>query len=267
MASLIPPSIRDARALAVEAVLARLDALPVAEVIGSLYDPATCPEAALPLLAHQFGILDEGWVLAGSTAARRELVANALPLQAKRGTPWAMKQALAAIGWPGMTIQERTNHWAHFRVSQPLGGKALTAQDLTRIKAVIEAWKPARCVLESLGLGVSFASNVAATGPRYDGTYVYDGTINYDSLAIETIAYVTVGDGATSIQISDLTITATPGKTVVAFEVDTATANGLTLNHYAVYTAADLLVSSATTVDVAKTSDVSLAVEWTLNLT
>nr|WP_320132010.1 phage tail protein I [uncultured Holophaga sp.] len=266
MSSLIPPSIRDDRSLAVEAVLARLDALPVTGVLASLYDPASCPEAALPLLAHQFGILDQGWALASSVEARREMVANALPLQAKRGTPWSMKQALAAIGWPGMTIQERTNTWAHFKVSQPLSGQALTALDLSRIKAVIEAWKPARCVLDSLDLGVSISSSVEASGPRYDGTYVYDGAINYDSLVLATIAYVRVGDGSSSVDISSLTITSTPTQTVVSFEIDIDTANGLTLNHYALYTEADVLVASTTTVDVVKTSDVTLAVVWTLNL-
>lgn len=266
MASLIPPSIRDARSLAVEALLARLDTLLVAEVIGALYDPATCPEAALPLLAHQFGVLDEGWVLAASAAARREIVAAALPLQTKRGTPWSMRRALAAIGWPGMTIQERTSHWAKFKVSQPLGGKALTSLDLARIKAVIEAWKPARCVLDGLDLGVAFSSDVAASGPRYDGIYLHDGTILWNSLVIDTISYARVGDGTTSVRIDGLTITATPGRQVITFAVDAATANGLTLNHYAVYTSADVLVTSAATVDVVKTSDVSLSVTWTLNL-
>ncbi len=267
MADLIPTSIRDARSTALMGLLDRFDALPIHGILGELYDPNRCPAAALPWLAHQLGVLDEGWLLATSEAARRDLVRQALALQAKRGTAWAMRQALAAIGWSGLTIVERSSHWAKFKVTQPLPQQPVTKDQVTRILAVIERWKPARCLLESLEFVLSFTSAVPGVGPRYDGQHLHDGLIKYEGLILSAISYVRLGAGGLSLRIDTLTVTDLADRVVVSFTVDAATGNGLDLDTYAVFTAADTLVAQASAPSVFKTSAVALAVAWTIRKT
>ncbi len=265
-ADLLPPSIADTRSLAMAAVLDRLDTLPMA-VVDQLYDPDLCHEEALTPLGHQFGVLDGGaWSLASTLEAKRGLVKQALQLQKRRGTPWAMKQALASIGWPGLAIQERTTDWAHFKVYQPIGGRSLSLADLALLIPVINAWKPARCILDAIELGVVFTSEVVGAGPRYDAAHLHDGAILYEGSVLDTISYVKVGAGAPSVVISGLTVAHFPDHKVITFNVDTATANGLALDSYSIHTAGGTVIATATAAPVSKTSDVSLAITWTLNI-
>jgi hypothetical protein len=221
---------------------------------------------ALEYLAHQFGVLDVIWVLAGTVEARRELLAQAIPLQGTRGTVSAVQKALAAIGWDGLTMEERTNSWAHYRVSQPLAGKAVTAYRLQLLKDTLAAWVPARCVLEYLDLGVTFSSSTPATR-MFDGTYTFDGSILFEGAPIGSVSYVLIGEDTPTIPVSGLTVTQDGTTVTVAFSVDKDTANGLTLNSYSLHSAAGTVIATASTVDVWKTSDVSLSVVWTLTLT
>ena len=265
MADLTPASIRDQRSVALMGLLDRMEMLPIVGIIGDLYNPDKCPAVVLPFMAHQFGVLDESWALATSEAARRNLVKHAFALQAKRGTAWAMRQALAAIGWPGMTIVERSSHWAKFKVTQPLPQQAVTKDHVMRILAVVERWKPARCLLESLEFVLSFASEVPGTGPRHDGQHLYNGLIKYEGLILSTISYVRLGAGGLTLRIDTLTVTNLADRVVVSFTVDSATGNGLDLDTYAVFTAADTLVAQASAPSVFKTSAVTLAVVWTIH--
>jgi phage tail P2-like protein len=262
--NLLPASIDDVRSRALMGLLDRMAALPVS-ILTSLYDPAACPASALPFLAHQFGVLDEGWPLAATEGARRALVSQALQLQAKRGTPWAMRQALAAIGFPGLSIVERSSHWAKFKVTQPLGGQPVTADQVSRILAAIDRWKPARCVLEAIEFGVTFESNVSNAAPRFDGSYTFNGAIKYEGAVLASIAYVKIGAGSPSVRINSVTVQDLPDRTVVTFNVDSATANGQSLDTYAIYTAADTLIASATAPSVYKSASLTLAVTWTIH--
>jgi phage tail P2-like protein len=261
---LTPPSIADQRTLALVALLDRLDALPLG-VLENLYDPDLCHEAALPLLAREFGVLDEAWTLAGTVAARRSLVRQALQLQMRRGTPWALKQALAAVGWPGMQIVERSSHWAKFKVVQPLGGRAVPQAELDRLLPTIDAWKPARCVLESIEFGVVFESSVPGTGPHHDGVYVHDGAIKYEGLTLANIAYIKIGAGSPTVRINGPSVVDQGSSLLITFTVDGATANGVEVDTFAIYSAADTEIARATAPKVTKTSAITLAVSWTLH--
>lgn len=258
----IPPSIRDIRTEALVSLSARLEALPL-QIITGLYDPDATPVEALPHLARQFGVLDEGWFLADEPS-RREIIRQALALQAKRGTPWALRGALAAIGFPGLTIQERTSHWASFKLVQPLGGRSINQAQLARIVAVVERWKPARCVLEAIEFGVAFESSVSNAAPRHDGTYVHDATIKYEGALLASVAYAKIGAGSPTVRIDAVTVQERADRLEVAFAVDAATANGLDLDTFAVFTASDTLVASATAPPVFKSASVTLSVTWTI---
>lgn len=125
---------------------------------------------ALPYLAKQFNVDGfRGWDLATTETARRELIKTAIQLQKKVGTPWAIKNALKAIGFPNVTINERmgiyydgayiydgsqihsSSTWVNFGVViKVVDPNAITNEQKDLIRILIDEYKPARCVLVSL---------------------------------------------------------------------------------------------------------------------
>jgi len=62
---------------------------------------------ALPFLASQFDVEGfKGWDLAITETQKRELLKTSIQIKKHLGTPWAIKQALKAIGFSNVTIQE-----------------------------------------------------------------------------------------------------------------------------------------------------------------
>lgn len=65
----------------------------------------------LPILAEEYSLLDDGWELADSEDARRALLKGAIQIHRRKGTPWAIKTALASIGYPVLElIEQRAYH-------------------------------------------------------------------------------------------------------------------------------------------------------------
>lgn len=61
----------------------------------------------LPYLADQFSLQDEvSWPMATTEASRRALVKRSIELHRYKGTPWAVKEALSTLGYPGSEIVE-----------------------------------------------------------------------------------------------------------------------------------------------------------------
>ena len=106
--SILPPgSSSTERALAaVEAQ--RVEALD-ASVIGDLWNPYKCPAHLLPWLAWTFSVdmWDDSW----SESRKREIVAGSLAWHRKKGTPWAVRQALAAVGYPVVNLIEYRTYY------------------------------------------------------------------------------------------------------------------------------------------------------------
>lgn len=73
---------------------ARFD-LPVP--LRELWSIEECPEHLLPWLGWSLGV--DFWHLADTPRKRRDLIKNAIAWHKKRGTPWAIKQALATLGY------------------------------------------------------------------------------------------------------------------------------------------------------------------------
>lgn len=196
---------------------ARLDlATPIAE----LWDPLTCPESALPWLAWALHMSDaEGWKLAATTDQRRALLAKAIALHRKKGTPWSIVEALKAIGFNDAEILERlpvnrfdggltfagaANYdaygWAEFRVIADVGDtQPISSNQTARIVETVNEWKPARCHLadiqyrasiietvtsgETASISMSVASEeLMPWGRAYDGGFTYSQGVlhNYD---------------------------------------------------------------------------------------
>lgn len=81
------------------------------------------PPSLLPILAEQFSMLEEAtWPVARSDDDRRALIKTAIMLHRYKGTPWAVKQALATIGYPVLELIEQKTYQAEWIAA---GGKTL----------------------------------------------------------------------------------------------------------------------------------------------
>lgn len=195
-AALLPPSIRDARTLALAGLLDRLDDLPLA-TLRNLRNPATCPASVLPYLAHEFGVLEAAWSLARTEAEQRALVGQALLWQRHRGTPWALAQVLTSVGWPGGVLEERIGDpkkydggskydgsivyggeggWATFRVQFDLGDRTVSAADVALFYAAVDAWSPIGRHCTGLTLRLQLSGGLVSGKTAADATQLQAGS-------------------------------------------------------------------------------------------
>jgi P2-related tail formation protein len=187
------PSINDARTQALLVLIERLGALDLAPLL--VYRIDSVPDQALVFLAWQFDILSPLWQLVApssvsidaltdidsltdidtlsapiaasagfgeATELQRELLKLAVGLHRFRGTPWAIKRALASLGWTDVTLLEgeqlwggtafpASEGWAVFRVLINLGASQSVASGATdTIVAALNFFKPARAWLDSV---------------------------------------------------------------------------------------------------------------------
>jgi phage tail P2-like protein len=99
----LPASLSDDRNRALLDLFERMGKLPWEVVITTNLDQV--PADALPHLAWAWSVLDEGWDLARDDADRRDLLRRAILLHRRKGTPWAVRAGLAAIGLPARVIE------------------------------------------------------------------------------------------------------------------------------------------------------------------
>jgi len=188
----IPPSISDARSAALLTLVDRLGLIDLVPLL--VYRIDSVPASALPFLAWQFDILSPLWqavapaidsvdaltaidplseidTLAEAMSqaaadavvvAERSLIKLAIAFHRYRGTPWAVKNALATLGWESVSIVEgqaswggtaypSNEGWAVFRVFIQLGDQALTDPGaVATAVATVNFFKPARAWLDSL---------------------------------------------------------------------------------------------------------------------
>lgn len=129
----------------------------------------------------------EGWRLADTTNKRRALLAQAVRLHRKKGTPWSILDALDRIGYPGCSLLEHkdiytawlaaggeildgvgfidgsndlsapggefrftTSHWAQYSIRVNLADDGLSPARQREIMDVAREYAPARCHLVAL---------------------------------------------------------------------------------------------------------------------
>ncbi|WP_413104888.1 phage tail protein [Streptomyces sp. Inha503] len=126
-ADLLPPAFREdpaaddftERFLSLfDATLAQLDR--VIERYPSLLDPAGVPDRALPWLAGLLGLTFEaGW----DARTRRALLTAAPELYRRRGTPWALREAVRIVFGVSPVVDEPAadRRWAHLRAARDQG--------------------------------------------------------------------------------------------------------------------------------------------------
>lgn len=148
------------------------------------------PASALPALADQFGVLGyKGWFLTTNDDDRRELIKNAIELYKYKGTPYAIRQALASVGFGDCVITEGVDgHWAKFSVTWDMANYT-GSEDTTAIVALINEYKNARSTLTTAAFTTELSDNVVITDTSltitayvpflYNGDRRYDGTWRY----------------------------------------------------------------------------------------
>jgi len=235
------PSINDTRTQALLELIARLAALDLTPIL--VYRIDSVPKGALPFLAWQFDILSPLWQLVApvsigvdaltdidllvdiddliesggaipgdilTEAAQREMLKSAVPLHRFRGTPFAVKQALASLGWRQVNLLEgqsswggaaypSSQGWAVFRVMIDLiEGQRVPSGAASTTAAAVNFFKPARAWLDSIWFVTPPASDAA---PTPADKFTLGGIVQYeiDGVHIPSDAGLAIAIGSAPI--------------------------------------------------------------------
>lgn len=146
----------------------------------------TCPAPMLPWLAWARSV--DWWELAESEGQQRALIKASYRLHQRKGTPWAIKEALNVLGFGDSTIIERATgrrydgtpsyngnephgdptRWAVYRV---ILTRPVTTEQANRIKRLLAEMAPARCHLSAL--------DYTSAPVTYNGAATYNGNYNH----------------------------------------------------------------------------------------
>lgn len=213
MANILATGIAHAPQLAAfdEMVKQRLEGIDLTPLLMYIID--TTDVDALPFLAEQFHVMGiEGWTLAVTEQDKRTLIKKAIELHRFKGTPWAVKNALSAVGFGDVTIVEGIGfdyngqvdydgsntysggNWATFRIKIELpNDRPMTAAELANMLALIFEYKNVRSHLVDISFVVSLqdevvgddvldflvgdtVSDTLTSGINYAGSSSYNGT-------------------------------------------------------------------------------------------
>ncbi|OHX19500.1 phage tail protein I [Chromobacterium sphagni] len=163
----LPPALAgDARSRILATLSARISDADLSTLLVYLVDNVT--GSALPHLAEQFSLTGaDGWTLAESDDARRNLIKTAIELHRYKGTPWAIREVIRRLGLGEVTLIEgladkqhdgatRRNGiyfhgeptaWARYRV---LLQQPITNDQANQVRSMLAVYAPARCHLTSL---------------------------------------------------------------------------------------------------------------------
>ncbi|MNZ02354.1 Phage tail protein [compost metagenome] len=179
---LLPPSATRLEHLTAATLANRL----TPEQITSARFADTCPAALLPWLAWARSV--DWWELAESEDQQRALISASFRLHRRKGTPWAIKEALNVLGFGDSTIIERATgrrydgtlsyngnephgdptRWAVYRV---ILTRPVTTEQANRIKRLLAEMAPARCHLSAL--------DYTRAPVTYNGAATYNGNYNH----------------------------------------------------------------------------------------
>lgn len=164
--TLLPPN-----ATPLERALAKACAMPHSpEEIRKLWNHRSCPLHLLPWLAWAWSV-DE-WDTAWTEAQQRAMVGASIKLHKKKGTVWAVREALLRSGLESVRVIEKpadAAHWAHFDVDVAVVDRPLTEHAINRAAALIEENKAQRSVLRTL------RTSLQSSGKVYVGIALLSG--------------------------------------------------------------------------------------------
>lgn len=157
---------RDQRARALAELGLRLDLTDTPKLMPRLVDLVLADH--LELLAEARSIVGvDGYWLAESDEARRNLIRGAYELHRYKGTPWSIREIVRRLGFGAVQIQEgfgghthngaisrnglysygHSDRWAHYRVVMLY---PITNNQAALLRKTLAAFAPARCVLAAL---------------------------------------------------------------------------------------------------------------------
>lgn len=135
----------------------------------------------LPALAEEFDVLGiKGWDFVTTEKEQRELLKNAIALKRRRGTEWAVEQAINLV-YSNYAVDDHFTHWAIFRIRIDSNVEWPDPDKAARALALINEYKPKSRHLK----GIYF------TGINGDDSITIDETdlvVNYDSAQDDTMS-------------------------------------------------------------------------------
>lgn len=183
-----PPLAADVSFRALASLVERFDALKLEVLMVYLVDIVDA--SALDALAAQFSLTEDGWQLAESEDARREMIKSAIEMHRFKGTPWAVREVIRSLGFGEVELIEHigrlnydgvrsyNGHMVHgdkgaWPVYRVLLQQPITNDQAQMLRNTLEMIAPARCQLASLEYwGVPI---------RYNATALYDSNYNHGS--------------------------------------------------------------------------------------
>ncbi|AWX15243.1 phage tail protein I [Mergibacter septicus] len=147
------------------------------------------PTEYLFLLAEKWSVIGEdGWDLAESETAKRNLIKQAVELHHYKGTPYAIRQVIRQLGFGEVEIIEGLNNkkyngeinysgifthnaptaWASYVV---VLRKIITRDQAQQLRQILRYFAPARCQLVAL--------DYRETALRYNATATFNGEFSF----------------------------------------------------------------------------------------
>lgn len=267
----VASSIRDDRGKAAEVLIARLS--DVNQDLVMLQDPDVVPAQALTALAWGWDMLGPLWAALSTDADRREYLKNVNDLQGKRGTPWAVKEALRILGWPNAQILDNQGallydgtadfngfwyygtgfgEWYEWGVELDLtDGRGFSAEQYALVKTVAEFFAPVRSRLVRIVLHIEDPDSAVGAEPDWTGPTELNqvgGSEDGVTWTKRNLFYANVGANSAEL-------------TWRLFGID---GNGLTWDHLGLLLADDSELVDYTRNAIHKASDVELYGTWTV---
>lgn len=135
---LLPPNATPFEANLEQAAGSRIEALPVP--LRDVWNPDTCPAGLLPWLAWAFSV--EKWSSGWTVAERRAAIKTAIAVKKVKGTPSAVRQAVAAL-FPDALLVEKSVRYT-FGLQLNVADKPLPQRVLQDVIRVAESAKNLR---------------------------------------------------------------------------------------------------------------------------
>lgn len=136
-------------------------------------DIANVDASALPWLGDEYNVMGyKGWLLAESDAERRALIESSYEAHSRMGTLDGIKRAIALVGYIAdvKPWYEYGGDPYHIRVDLVDAiDKGITEETYGMIRRMVEEWKAARTLLDSIEL------NVTTSGKVYAGAVAMSG--------------------------------------------------------------------------------------------
>lgn len=173
--ALIPDSILSDETIIFDELFQRFGDIDLVKMLVYLVDYVDA--SVLPHLAWQFHLTDnEGWQFATTDAERRRLIKKAIPAHKIKGKVKACKYILELLGF--IVVQQEWHEYNgdpyHFKLN--ISGGVDVTDVATKINALIEEYKRASYILDSVNLNLNSQSTIPYIGGYgITGLYITGG--------------------------------------------------------------------------------------------